>query len=187
MTGTPATTAVIAGLLLSCLMAWLYNRLIRLRNLSSASWSDIDVLLKKRHDLVENLVETVKGYAGYERATLRQVTAARARAARAAGPADRGAEEAVLGERVSSLLALAESYPVLKASEGYLELQRQFVEIENGIEYARRYYNAVVRDYNTATEAFPSNLVASLFGFRGAEYFRLDSPSERERTDARLS
>jgi LemA protein len=185
MTGTLAGAAVLASF--SGLLAWLYNRLVRLRNLSRSSWSDIDVLLKKRHDLVENLVETVKGYAGYEQATLLGVTEARARAVRAAGPADRGKEEAVLGERVSSLFAVAEKYPVLKASEGYLELQKQFVEIENGIEYARRYYNAVVRDYNTATETFPSNLVAPLFGFRGAEYFRLDSPAERERTDARLS
>jgi len=185
MTGTLVTAAVLAAG--SGLLAWLYNRLVRLRNLSRASWSDIDVLLKKRHDLVENLVETVKGYAGYEQATLLGVTEARARALRAAGPADRGKEEAVLGERVSSLFAVAEQYPVLKASEGYLLLQKQFVEIENGIEYARRYYNAVVRDYNTATETFPSNLVAPLFGFREAEYFRLDSPTERERTDARLS
>ncbi|MGZ8432525.1 MAG: LemA family protein, partial [Candidatus Deferrimicrobiaceae bacterium] len=185
MTGTLIAAAVLASF--SDLLAWLYNRLVRLRNLSRSSWSDIDVLLKKRHDLVENLVETVKGYAGYEQATLLGVTEARARAVRAAGPADRGKEEAVLGERVSSLFAVAEKYPVLKASEGYLLLQKQFVEIENGIEYARRYYNAVVRDYNTATETFPSNLVAPRFGFGEAEYFRLDSPAERERTDARLS
>jgi len=185
MTGTLAAAAVLASF--SGLLAWHYNRLVRLRNLSRSSWSDIDVLLKKRHDLVENLVETVKGYAGYEQATLLGVTEARARAVRAAGPADRGNVESVLGERVSSLFAVAERYPVLKASEGYLALQKQFVEIENGIEYARRYYNAVVRDYNTSAETFPSNLVASLFGFRAAEYFRLDSPAERERTDARLS
>jgi len=185
MTGTLAAAAVLASF--SGLLAWLYNRLVRLRNLSRSSWSDIDVLLKKRHDLVENLVETVKGYAGYEQATLLEVTEARARAVRASGPADRGKEEAVLGERVSSLFAVAENYPALKASGGYLLLQKQLVEIENSIEYARRYYNAVVRDYNTATETFPSNLVAPLFGFRGAEYFQLDSPAERERIDARLS
>lgn len=185
MTGTLAAAAVLAGFL--GLLAWIYNRLVGLRNLSRSSWSDIDVLLKKRHDLVDNLVEAVKGYAGYERATLLSVVEARARAVRAAGPADRGKEEAVLGERLSSLFAVAENYPELKAGEGFLELQRQLVEIENGIEYARRYYNAVVRDYNTATETFPSNLVAPLFGFRGTEYFRLDSPEERERTDARLS
>lgn len=184
MTGTLIAAAALASL--SGLLAWLYNRLVRLRNLSLSSWSDIDVLLKKRHDLVENLVETVKGYAGYEQATLLEVTEARARAVRAAGPADRGTEEAALGERLTSLFAVAEKYPALKAGEGYLQLQNQFVEIEDGIEYARRYYNAVVRDYNTATETFPSNLVAPLFGFRGAQFFQLDSPAERERTDARL-
>jgi len=184
MTGTLIAAAVLASV--SGLLAWLYNRLVRLRNLSRASWSDIDVLLKKRHDLVENLVETVKGYAVYEQATLLGVTEARARAVRAAGPADRGKEESALGERITSLFAVAEKYPALKAGEGYLQLQKQFVEIENGIEYARRYYNAVVRDYNTATETFPANLVAPLLGFRGAQFFQLDSPAERERTDARL-
>ena len=184
MTGTLVTAAVLAAS--SGLLAWLYNRLVRLRNLSRASWSDIDVLLKKRHDLVDNLVETVKGYAGYEQATLLEVTEARARAVRAAGPAERGTEEAALGERITSLFAVAEKYPALKAGEGYLQLQKQFVEIENGIEYARRYYNAVVRDYNTATETFPANLIAPLLGFRGAQFFQLDSPAERERTDARL-
>ncbi|MGZ8441732.1 MAG: LemA family protein [Candidatus Deferrimicrobiaceae bacterium] len=184
MTGMLIAAAALASL--SGLLAWLYNRLVRLRNLSLSSWSDIDVLLKKRHDLVENLVETVKGYAEYEQATLLEVTEARARAVRAAGPAERGTEEAALGERITSLFAVAEKYPALKAGEGYLQLQKQFVEIEDGIEYARRYYNAVVRDYNTATETFPANLVAPLLGFREAEYFRLDSPAERERTDARL-
>lgn len=184
MTGTLIAAAALASL--SGLLAWLYNRLVRLRNLSLSSWSDIDVLLKKRHDLVENLVETVKGYAVYEQATLLGVTEARARAVRAAGPADRGKEEAALGERIPSLFAVAEKYPALKAGEGYLRLQKQFVEIEDGIEYARRYYNAVVRDYNTATETFPANLVAPLLGFRGAQFFQLDSPAERERTDARL-
>ena len=184
MTGTLVTAAVLAAS--SGLLAWLYNRLVRLRNLSRASWSDIDVLLKKRHDLVGNLVEAVKGYAVYEQATLLGVTEARARAARAAGPAARGKEEAALGERITSLFAVAEKYPALKAGEGYLQLQKQFVEIENGIEYARRYYNAVVRDYNTATETFPANLIAPLLGFLGAQFFQLDSPAERERTDARL-
>jgi len=185
LNGTLIAATVLASL--SGLLAWLYNRLVRLRNLSHSSWSDIDVLLKKRHDLVENLVETVKGYAGYEQATLLGVTEARARAVRAAGPSDRGKEEAVLGERVSSLFGVAEQYPALKASEGYLLLQKQFVEIENDIEYARRYYNAVVRDYNTATQTFPSNLVAPRFGFHGAEFFQLDSARERERTDVRFS
>ena len=184
-TGSIVGLAVIAGLF-GC-VAWLYNRLVRLRNLSRSSWSDIDVLLKKRHDLVGNLVDTVKGYAGHEKNTLLGVTEARARAMRAEGPGKRGEEESALGAKLSSLFAVAEEYPTLKANESFLELQKQLAEIENGIEYARRYYNAVVRDYNTATETFPSNMVASGFGFGGAEYFQLDSPRERERTDVRLS
>lgn len=165
----------------------LYNRLVRLRNLVRSSWSDIDVMLKKRHDLVGNLVETVKGYAAYEKSVLLGVTEARARAMQARGPVEQGNEEGVLGARIAALLAVVESYPELKANENFLELQRQLAALENDIEYARRYYNAVVRDYTTATETFPSNIVASGFGFGGAEYFRLDSPRERERTDVRLS
>ena len=187
----PTITAAGAGLLaalgLSGYTAWLYNRLVRLRNLARSSWSDIDVLLKKRHDLVENLVETVKGYAAYEQATLREVTDARARAIDAKGPAQRGKEEARLGEKVRSLFAVAESYPDLKANNSFLHLQSSLAEIENGIEYARRYYNAVVRDYRTASEVFPANLIAPRLGFEAAEFFQLDSPAERERTDVRLS
>jgi len=156
-TGTIATLAVVS--VLSGALVWLYNRLVRLRNLVRSSWSDIDVMLRKRHD----------------------------RAMRAAGPAEKGPEEGTLGRSLSSLFAVAENYPELKASESFLALQKQLAELENGIEYARRYYNAVVRDYNSATETFPSTLVASLFGFAREEFFRLDSPAERERTDVRLS
>lgn len=183
--GTVLGIACIAGV--SVLVAWLYNRLVRLRNLVRSSWSDIDVFLKKRHDLVENLVETVKGYAAHEKTTLQGVTEARANAMRAAGPGEKGKQEAVLEGRLAALLAVAEGYPDLKASEGFLALQKQLVELENGIEYARRYYNAVVRDYNSETETFPSTLVASLFRFAPGEFFRLDSPKEGERTDVRLS
>lgn len=181
------TIGALAAAVLSVFLAWLYNRLVRLRNLARSSWSDIDVLLKKRHDLVENLVEVVKGYASYEKATLLGVTEARTRSMQAEGPGEKGKEEAALRGRLSSLFAVAEAYPGLKANEGFLELQKQLSEIENGIEYARRYYNAVVRDFNTAIETFPSNLAASGFGFGREEFFQLDSPAERERTDVRLS
>jgi LemA protein len=186
----PTARTIAALILLAALcglFVWLYNRLVRLRNLARSSWSDIDVMLRKRYDLVGNLVETVKGYAAFEKSTLLGVTEARTRAMRAAGPGEKGKEETALGERLSSLFVLAEGYPDLKASETFLTLQKQLTELENGIEYARRYYNAVVRDYNTATETFPSTLVASLFGFAREEFFHLDSPAERERTDVRLS
>jgi len=186
----PAARTIAAITLLAALcglLVWFYNRLVRLRNLARSSWSDIDVMLRKRYDLVGNLVETVKGYAAYEKTTLQGVTEARSRAMRAAGPAEKGPEEGTLGKSLSSLFAVAENYPDLKASESFLTLQKQRADLENGIEYARRYYNAVVRDYNTATETFPSTLVASIFGFIREEFFRLESPTERERTDVRLS
>ena len=185
MTGTIGALVAVAAL--AVFLAWFYNRLVRLRNLARSSWSDIDVLLKKRYDLVGNLVETVKGYASHEKATLLGVTEARARAMQAEGPGEKGKEEAALRGRLSSLFAVAEAYPGLKANEGFLELQKQLSEIENGIEYARRYYNAVVRDVNNAIETFPSNLVASGFGFGREEFFQLDSAGERERTDVRFS
>jgi LemA protein len=183
--GAIGAIAAIAGA--SALIGWIYNRLVRLRNLVRSSWSDIDVMLRKRYDLVGNLVETVKGYAAHEKTTLQGVTEARAKAMGAAGPGEKGKEENTLGERLASLFAVAEGYPDLKASGSFLTLQKQLAELENGIEYARRYYNAVVRDYNSATETFPSTLVASLFRFVPGEFFRLESAKEGERTDVRLS
>ncbi len=168
-------------------VALLFNRLVRLRNTLRASWSDIDVLLKKRHDLVPNLVEAVKGYAAHEKNTLEGVTEARARAVRAEGADDKARAENAFTETIQSLFALAEGYPDLKADRSFLELQRQLAEIENEIEYARRYYNAVVRDYNTMTESFPSNLVASGFGFAREQFFALSSPGERDRVDVSFS
>lgn len=176
---------VIAAALAAAVL--LYNRLVRLRNTLRASWSDIDVLLKKRHDLVPNLVEAVKGYAGHEKSTLLGVTEARSKAIRAEGPDDKAKAENVFTDTIKSLFALAEGYPDLKADQSFLELQRQLVQIENEIEYARRYYNAVVRDYNTMTESFPSNLVASGFGFGREQFFALSSPGERDRVDVSFS
>jgi LemA protein len=166
---------------------FLFNRLVRLRNTLRASWSDIDVMLKKRHDLVPNLVEVVKGYAGHEKGTLSRVTEARTNAMRAEGLADKAREENTFTDTLKSLFALVEGYPDLKADTSFLEMQKQLVEIENGIEYARRYYNAVVRDYNTMTESFPSNLVASGFGFGRENFFALSSPKERDRVDVSFS
>jgi LemA protein len=156
----------------------LYNRLVRLRNTVASSWSDIGVLLKKRYDLVDNLVETVKGYAAHERGTLTGVTEARARAASAATPADRAKAEGAFGRSLGALFALAEAYPDLKANAGFLDLQRQLRDLEDQVEHSRRYYNAVVRDYNTLTESFPSNLVATSFGFTRSDFFEPPPPAE---------
>jgi LemA protein len=174
--------AAVAAVVLAA-TAILYNRLIRLRNTVRSSWSDIDVMLRKRHDLVPNLVEVVKGYAGHEKTTLIGVTEARAEAINAEGTEAKAKAESTFSDSLKTLFALAEGYPDLKADTGFLELQRQLVAIENGIEYARRYYNAVVRDYNTMTEVFPSNLVASGFRFKREKFFELSSREERKPVD----
>jgi LemA protein len=156
----------------------LYNRLVGLRNRSENAWSDIDVQLKRRHELIPNLVETVKGYASHEQKTLQGVTEARTRAMQGGAPADRARAEGELSRSIGALFALAEAYPQLRANESFVALQGQLASLEEAIQNARRYYNAIVRDLNTATETFPSNLVANGFGFSRREYFELDSPAE---------
>jgi LemA protein len=157
----------------------LYNRLVRLRNGSESAWSDIDVQLKRRWELIPNLVETVKGYARHEQATFEKVTAARSQAMLAKTPAEHGAAEAGLTGALRSLVAVAEAYPELRANENFLGLQRELSGLEDAIQNARRYYNAIVRDLNTAIESFPGNLLAGPFGFGKREYFELDSTAER--------
>jgi len=169
-----AALVVIAGIIY-------FNRLVRLKNTARAAWSDIDVQLKKRADLVPNLVETVKGYSVHEKTVFETVTAARSMARQAATPPERSDAEAVLGRSIGGLFALAEAYPDLKANANYLALQEQLKQIEDDIEHARRYYNAVVRDFKTAIESFPSNAIACLFRFRQEQPFGLDAP-DSERT-----
>lgn len=152
----------------------IYNKLVRLRTTVKSSWSDIDVHLKKRYDLVPNLVETVKGYATHERSVLENVTMARAAAMKASSPADKAKAENMFSETLKSLFAVAEAYPQLRANENFMQLQQQLKDIEDNIEYARRYYNAVVRDYNIMTETFPSNIVAGQFRFETSEFFELE-------------
>ena len=154
----------------------IYNRLVRLRTTVKSSWSDIDVHLKKRYDLVPNLVETVKGYAAHEKSVFENVTQARSIAMKATAPGDKAKAENMFGETLKSLFAVAEAYPDLKANANFQQLQTQLAELENNIEYARRYYNAVVRDYNILTETFPSNIVASQFRFTKEEFFGLEEP-----------
>jgi len=163
----------------------LYNKLVRLRNTAGSAWSDIDVQLKKRYALVPNLVETVKGYAAHEQSLFTKVTEARAQAIRATGPAETAQAENMLRDSLKSLFAVAEAYPELKANQNFLQLQAQLKEIEDAIEAARRYYNAVVRDFNTAIEQFPSNLIASQFRFEKHDFFELASP-EAERKPVRV-
>ena len=158
---------------------WAYNGLVKLRVMTDAAWADIDVQLKRRHDLIPNLVETVKGYAAHERGTFERVTEARARAVSASGPTARALAEGMLTQALQSLLAVAENYPQLRAVENFAQLQTQISEIEDHIQLARRFYNAVVRDFNTRIAQFPSNLVAGLFKFQRREFFEAEG-DERE-------
>lgn len=170
------TTAVIAALaLLGVAGVVIYNRLIRSRNRVSTSWSDIDVQLQRRHDLIPRLVTAVDQYAKYERATLEAVTELRAEAMQQADVRARGRAEEKLSAGIERLIALAEDYPDLKANENFLSLQNELVETENYLQFARRYYNGSVRDYNTMTETVPSNLVARMFNFEPKDFFQKSS------------
>ena len=182
---TLAIIFVIIGILVISVIA-IYNKLIRLRNTVRSSWSDIDVQCKKRYDLVPNLVETVKGYAAHEKTVFEKVTQARSMAMQATSPAEMAKAENMFRDTLKSLFAVAEAYPELKANANFMQLQSQLQELENNIEYARRYYNAVVRDYNILVESFPSNLVASQFGFKLEDLFQLEAP-EAERNPVKVS
>ena len=153
----------------------LYNRLIRSRNRVDTSWSDIDVQLQRRHDLIPRLVTAVDQYAKYERATLEAVTELRAEAMQQADVRARGRAEEKLSAGIGRQIALAENYPDLKANENFLNLQNELVETENYLQFARRYYNGSVRDYNTMTETVPSNIVASTFKFEPKDFFQKSS------------
>ncbi|MBI4699432.1 MAG: LemA family protein [Nitrospirae bacterium] len=164
----------------------IYNKLIRLRTTVRSSWSDIDVQLKKRYDLVPNLVETVKGYASHEKSVFENVAQARSFAIKASTPADKAKAENMFTDTLKSLFAVAEAYPDLKANANFQQLQSQLSDLENSIESARRYYNAVVRDYNITAETFPSNIIASQFKFQKEEFFGLEEPAA-ERKPVKVS
>jgi len=182
------TLFIILGLIVVIVFAAvaMYNKLVRLRNTVKSSWSDIDVQCKKRYDLVPNLVEAVKGYASHEKSVFEKVTQARSMAMQAHSPAEMAKAENMIRDTLKSLFAVAEAYPELKANANFQQLQSQLHELENSIESARRYYNAVVRDYNTLIESFPSNLIASQFRFQQGEFFELEAPGE-ERKAPRVS
>jgi len=159
-----------------------YNGLVRLRQMVQEAWSGIDVQLKRRADLIPNIIETVKGYAAHEKDTLREVTEMRTRA-QSVAPQDvagRAAAEGMLGQALGRLMAVAEAYPDLKANQNFLELQTTLGTIESEIQMARRYYNGSTRELNVKVESFPSNLIAQQWGFERAEYFELENPADRE-------
>ncbi len=177
MSGLLIAIIVLAFLILVFIS--IYNGLVRLRVLVKNAFADIDVQLKKRHDLVPNLVETVKGYAAHERATLENVVKARQMAISASTPDDKMKSENMLTQALRQLFAVVENYPNLKANENFLRLQEELSRIEDAIQNARRYYNAVVRDYNTRIMMFPSNIVASMFGFKPEQFFEIGAEEER--------
>lgn len=165
--------------IIALILVYYYNKLVSLRNFSESSWSDIDVQLKRRWDLVPNLVEIVKGYASHEKETFEKVVEARSRAMNAGSVEEHAKAENMLSGTLKSLFALSEAYPDLKANLNFVELQNSINAIENDIQLARRYYNAVVRDLNTMCESFPSVLAAKMFGFSKKQYFEMDV-SEKE-------
>jgi LemA protein len=171
---TPIIVLVVLALVALAVVG-IYNGLVRLKVQADNAWSDIDVQLKRRTDLVPNVVETVKGYASHERQTLEAVVDARNRAvsAQGAGPAERGQAEGALTTALRGLFALAEAYPQLRATENFAQLQNTLGQIEDAVQNARRYYNAVVRDLNTKIQQFPSNVVAGAFGFSTREFFEI--------------
>ena len=166
---------VVAGLI----VAGIYNGLVQLRVRADNAWSDIDIQLKRRHDLVPNLVETVKGYAAHEKSTFEDVARYRSAAMAATSATDRAQAEGQLTQSLRGLLAVAEAYPELKANTQFQALQQSLSELEETLQNSRRYYNAVVRDLNTKIQSFPSNLIAGMFNFQQRQFFEIADPTER--------
>jgi LemA protein len=181
----PALVCLLAaGVPVLILLIWamaIYNRLVTLRNQIAESWSDIDTELKRRYDLIPNLVNTVKGYAAHEQAVLEAVTKARARAVASIGsPGSQAADEQQLVGSLKQLLAVAESYPQLKANQHFLELQKELVNTEDRLQAARRFFNGNTREFNVVSESFPTNVVAQMFGFTRKEFFEIEDLRERK-------
>ncbi len=176
---------VVIGLLV-LFLAGMYNSLVQLRVRADSAWSDIDVQLKRRHDLIPNLVETVKGYAAHEKGTFENIAKFRSQAMQATSPADKAQAENQLSGALKSLFAVAENYPELKASEQFTGLQSSLNSIEDNIQNARRYYNAVIRDYNTRVQSFPTNILAGMFGFQTRQFFEVESPEDRQNVQVKF-
>ncbi|PYT71948.1 MAG: hypothetical protein DMG39_11415 [Acidobacteria bacterium] len=176
------TGLIVLGILVLLVFFFIgmYNSLVRLKIQCDNAWADIDVQLKRRYDLIPNLVETVKGYAAHEKETLEAVISARNRAMTATSPAEKAEAENMLSGALKSLFALAEAYPQLRAIESFTSLQNSLSQIEDTVQNARRYYNAVVRDLNTKIEQFPTNVFANLLGFKERQFFEVTTAAERE-------
>ncbi|HBW74088.1 MAG: LemA-like protein [Candidatus Magasanikbacteria bacterium GW2011_GWA2_45_39] len=181
------TTWIVLGVIV-LLALWLiatFNSLIKWKNRVEESWADIDVQLKRRYDLIPNLVETVKGYATHEKELFEKVTAARSAAMGAGSLADKSAKENMLSDTLKSLFAVVENYPNLKASENFGKLQDELADTENKIQAARRFYNGNVRDFNTMLQTFPTNIIGSALGFKAREFFETNG-AERENVQVKF-
>ena len=176
----PGVIVLIIVLAAVVVIGLMYNSLVQLRVRAESAWSDIDVQLKRRHDLITNLVETVKGYAAHEKGVFENVAKARSMAMGATTPAQAGAAEGMLTQALRGLFAVAENYPQLQASQEFTQLQGSLNQMEDSIQNARRYYNAVVRDLNTRIQSFPTNILAGMFGFQQRQFFQVDAPADRE-------
>lgn len=164
----------------------IFNKLIVLRNRTDEAFSDIDVQLKRRHDLIPNLIETVKGYAAHERGVFEEVTKARSQAMQATTVQEKAQSENMLTGALKSLFAVAENYPDLKASANFMELQNQLTDTEDKIQAARRFYNANVRDFNIQQQTFPANTIAGMFGFKPKEFFEVEGEAERKAPEVKF-
>jgi LemA protein len=170
-------------LFIAAIVLWVifvYNRLVTLKNRLKEAWADIEVQLKRRYDLIPNLVETVKGYAGHESSVFEKVTEARTRAMGAKTLKEKGEAENALSGTLKTLFAVSENYPQLRASENFQKFQDELTDTEDKIQAARRFYNANTRDFNTQIETFPSNFVASIFNFKSAEFFEIEEAAQKE-------
>ena len=170
---------IIGAALVLIFTIFMYNRFVRQRNILDEAWSGIDVQLKRRHDLIPNIVETVKGYAKHEKTVLEEITHLRSRLSGPASMKEKGELENNFSQALKSIFALAEAYPDLKANQNFIDLQRILTETEEQIQLARRYYNGAARNYNTMVESFPNNLVAKMFGFNKADFFEIELATER--------
>ncbi|HOW97044.1 MAG TPA: LemA family protein [Kiritimatiellia bacterium] len=173
---------IVIGVIVLVVLAYIgmYNSLVSLRNQVKNAWSQIDVQLKRRHDLIPNLIETVKGYVKHERDTLENITKARTNAMQASGAAAAGKAEGELSGAISKLMLVVENYPELKANQNFLALQEELSSTENKVGFSRQFYNDAVLRFNTKVETFPSNIVANMFGFKQAEFFEIQVATERE-------
>ncbi len=186
--GVATIILLVLGGLVILVGAWLvvvYNGLIKARNRTDEAWADIDVQLKRRHDLIPNLVSTVKGYATHERELFENVTQARSQAMQAQSPKDQAQAENMLSDTLKSLFAVSENYPDLKANQNFLELQRELTDTEDKIQAARRFYNGNVRDFNTKIQVFPTNLIAGMLKFNDYEFFEVEE-SEKENVEVKF-